>query len=116
VRFRVVAGEKGPQADHLPPLKTEAAATAPAADGADGTVTWYDEGKGFGFIKPDSGAEDLFVHARSLAGGLTELDEGDRVTFDVVAGDKGPQAREVRLARGSPSAGCTSTASTSPRP
>lgn len=94
VAFLVVPGEKGPQADHLLPLKAQ-----PAADGADGTVTWYDEIKGFGFIKPDSGGEDVFVHARSLTGGLTELDEGDRVAFDVVAGDKGPQAREVRLPR-----------------
>lgn len=94
VAFLVVEGEKGPQADHVLPLKAQ-----PAADGADGTVTWYDEIKGFGFIKPDAGGEDVFVHARSLTGGLTELDEGDRVAFDVVAGDKGPQAREVRLPR-----------------
>lgn len=93
VAFLVVPGEKGPQADHLLPLKA-----APAADGADGTVTWYDEMKGFGFIKPDDGGEDVFVHVRSLAGGLTELDEGDRVVFDTVSGDKGPQARDVRLA------------------
>ncbi|WP_275423801.1 cold-shock protein [Virgisporangium ochraceum] len=75
-------------------------ATAGGADGADGTVSWYDEDKGFGFIAPDSGAEDVFVHARSLAEGLTWLTEGDRVAYEVVSSDKGPQARDVRLVRG----------------
>ena len=91
----VVPGEKGPQADNLIPLKAAA-----AADGADGTVTWYDEIKGFGFVKPDDGTADVFVHARSLVGGVTELEEGDRVSFETVAGDRGPQGRDVRLARG----------------
>lgn len=107
VAFLVVPGEKGPQADHLLPLgatATSAAQSAPraaASDGADGTVTWYDPEKGFGFVTPDAGGDDVFVHARSLAGGLTELEEGDRVTYDVVPGDRGPQARDVRRARGS---------------
>nr|WP_297429172.1 cold shock domain-containing protein [uncultured Actinotalea sp.] len=104
VAFLVVEGEKGPQADHLLPLSTQASgpvATAQGADGADGTVTWYDPDKGFGFIAPDSGGDDVFVHVKALAGGLTELEEGDRVTYDVVTGDRGPQARDVRLARGS---------------
>lgn len=103
VAFLVVPGEKGPQADHLLPLGAQAAPAAAAAgpDGADGTVTWYDPDKGFGFVSPDDGGEDLFVHARSLVGDLSELVEGDRVTYDVVAGDRGPQARDVRLAGGS---------------
>ena len=98
VAFLVVDGERGPQADHLLPL---AAAAAPQgeADGADGTVSWYDWDKGFGFITPESGGADVFVHVRELADGLSELEEGDRVTYDVVMSDKGPQAREVRLAR-----------------
>ncbi|WP_433066523.1 cold-shock protein [Dactylosporangium sp. CS-033363] len=75
-------------------------ATAGGADGADGTVSWYDEDKGFGFIASDSGAGDVFVHARSLAEGLTWLTEGDRVAYEVVSGDKGPQARDVQLVRG----------------
>lgn len=108
VAFLVVDGEKGPQADHLLPLGAQAARSAPAAqsvsDGADGTVSWYDDTKGFGFIAPDSGGEDIFVHVRALGPGLTELPEGARVTFDVVAGDKGPNARNVRLVRGSGSA------------
>ncbi|RXR25268.1 cold-shock protein [Oerskovia turbata] len=99
VAFLVVDGEKGPQADHLLPLRAEAA--RPASDGADGTVTWYDEVKGFGFVAPDSGGGDVFVHVSALGSGLTELSEGDRVTYDVVDGDKGPNARNVQLARGS---------------
>src|SRR3954471_15575964 len=58
------------------------------------------ENSGFGFIAPDSGAGDVFVHARSLAEGLTWLTEGDRVAYEVVSGDKGPQARDVQLVRG----------------
>jgi CspA family cold shock protein len=104
VAFLVVDGEKGPQADHLLPLGAQAAQAAPArstSDGADGTVSWYDDTKGFGFVAPDSGGEDVFVHVRALGPGLTELAEGARVTFDVVDGDKGPNARNVRLVRGS---------------
>lgn len=104
VAFLVVEGEKGPQADHLLPLSAQAAQAARPAvtsDGADGTVSWYDEDKGFGFIVPESGGPDVFVHVRALAHDLPVLMEGDRVTFDTVAGEKGPQARDVRLARGS---------------
>ena len=112
VAFLVVDGEKGPQADHLLPLgahaqQAAASGGAAGADGADGTVSWYDGTKGFGFITPVPGGPDVFVHARELAGGLTELHEGDRVTYDVTAGDKGPQARDVRLARGSTPRGST---------
>lgn len=104
VAFLVVEGEKGPQADHLLPLGAGAGAqsgTAAGADGADGTVSWYDADKGFGFLTPDSGGEDVFVHARSLARGVTALSEGDRVVFDITEGDRGPQARDVDLVRGS---------------
>ncbi|WNB87123.1 cold shock domain-containing protein [Cellulomonas sp. ATA003] len=118
VAFLVVDGEKGPQADHLLPLGATAAPAA-ASDGADGTVTWYDADKGFGFISPESGGDDVFVHVRALAGGLTELVEGDRVTYDVAVGDKGPQARDVRLAggpvhRGAPTAAPARGRSTRP--
>ncbi|WP_287913772.1 cold shock domain-containing protein [Cellulomonas sp.] len=99
VAFLVVEGEKGPQADHLLPLGADAGRQA-ASDGADGTVTWYDAEKGFGFVTPDAGGGDVFAHASALAGGLTELAEGDRVTFDVADSDRGPQARDVRLVRG----------------
>lgn len=104
VAFLIVDGEKGPQADHLIALRSDAGgagAGAAAADGADGTVSWFDTEKGFGFITPVAGGDDVFVHVRSLSRGLTELHEGDRVNYEVVPGDRGPQAREVRLARGS---------------
>ncbi|PZR52153.1 cold-shock protein [Xylanimonas oleitrophica] len=99
VAFLVVDGEKGPQADHLLPLGAQAA--RPVSDGADGTVSWYDGTKGFGFVAPDSGGEDVFVHVSALGPGLTELSEGARVTYEVVDGDRGPTARDVRLVRGS---------------
>lgn len=109
VAFLVVDGERGPQADHLLPLGAQAAQQAVASDGADGTVSWYDGDKGFGFITPESGDPDVFVHVRELADGLLGLDEGDRVAYDVVMSDKGPQARGVRLARSSAQRGPASS-------
>ena len=114
VAFLVVDGEKGPQADHLLPLG--AAAARSASDGADGTVSWYDDTKGFGFVAPDSGGEDVFVHVSALGSGLTELSEGARVTFDVVEGDKGPNARNVQLVRGSGSVRAATDRGRSSRP
>ena len=106
VAFLIVEGERGPQAGHVIPLGAGAGSPAAAgiADGADGTVAWYDEDKGFGFINPDSNAEDVFVHVRALAEGLTWLAEGDRVAYEVVSGDRGPQARDVHLVQESRSA------------
>lgn len=97
VAFLVVDGEKGPQADHLLPLGSPAA--GPVDDGADGTVSWFDDVKGFGFIRPDGGGDDVFVHASSLGRGVAELFEGDRVTYETAEGDRGPQARDVQLVR-----------------
>ncbi|MBT0994883.1 cold shock domain-containing protein [Cellulomonas sp. DKR-3] len=101
VAFLVVDGEKGPQADHLLPLGDQAGRAA-AADGADGTVTFFDADKGFGFIAPDAGGEDVFVHVRTLPAGVRELAEGDRLRFEVAAGERGPQARDVQLVGGAP--------------
>jgi CspA family cold shock protein len=115
VAFLVVEGDKGPQADHLLPLGAQAA-QAVASDGADGTVSWYDADKGFGFIAPESGGDDVFVHVRALAGGLSELSEGDRVTFDVAVSEKGPQARDVQLARGHAPRGAAPARGRSGRP
>lgn len=103
VAFLIGEGERGPQAQHVVPLGAGAGQPT-ATDGADGTVSWYDEGKGFGFVTPDAGGDDVFVHVRSLAEGLTGLAEGDRVAYDVIQGDKGPQARDLRLARGATAA------------
>ncbi|MCU1691984.1 MAG: cold-shock protein [Frankiales bacterium] len=94
VAFLVEPGEKGPQATHVLPLGM---APVVAGDGADGTVTWYEDGKGFGFIAPDAGGPDVFVHANALVEGLAYLAPGDRVAFDVAQGDRGPQARDVSL-------------------
>jgi CspA family cold shock protein len=100
VAFLVGEGERGPQAQHVVPLGPSAQPPV-VADGADGTVSWYDEGKGFGFVTPDGGGEDVFVHVRALAAGVTGLAEGDRVAYEVVRGDKGPQARDLRRVGGS---------------
>lgn len=100
VAFLVVDGDKGPQADHLLPLRSDVAPQVAPADGADGVVSWYDAEKGFGFLTPVDGGADVFVHLRALAPGLTALAEGDRVTFDVVTGERGPQARHVQLVPG----------------
>jgi CspA family cold shock protein len=63
---------------------------------AEGTVKWFNEAKGFGFIEQDSGP-DVFVHFSAIQGeGFKTLDEGDRVSFEVVEGPKGPQAENVR--------------------
>jgi CspA family cold shock protein len=111
----LVSGEKEPQADHLLPLGAQAAQQAGASDGADGTVSWYDGDKGFGFITPESGGPDVFVHVRALADGLHELGEGDRVTYETVVSEKGPQARDVRLARSSTPRGAAATSHTRAR-
>ena len=63
----------------------------------EGTVKRFASEKGFGFIAPDGGSEDLFVHFSSIAvRGFRTLDEGQRVQFDVTQGLKGPQAINVR--------------------
>lgn len=63
---------------------------------ATGTVKWFNESKGYGFISQDSGGKDVFVHFRSIQGtGFKTLKEGQKVTFDVEEGPKGPQATNV---------------------
>ena len=60
-----------------------------------GTVKFFNAGKGFGFITPDNGDKDVFVHANDIGG--IQLNEGDKVEFEVVAGKKGPQASNVQV-------------------
>ena len=63
---------------------------------ASGVVKWFSDEKGFGFITPDDGGKDAFVHFSGIAGdGFRTLQEGARVTFDVTEGPKGPQATNV---------------------
>jgi CspA family cold shock protein len=63
-----------------------------------GTVKWYNATKGFGFIAPDQGGKDIFVHASALErAGIMDLAEGQRVVVDVAQGQKGPEAVSLRL-------------------
>ncbi len=62
-----------------------------------GVVKWFNATKGFGFVKVDGQENDVFVHYSAIQGsGYRSLDEGDRVEFTIVQGQKGPQAQEVR--------------------
>ena len=66
---------------------------------ATGTVKWFDDAKGYGFITPDDGGKDLFVHFSGIAGdGFKRLQEGAKVEFVPEQGQKGPQATNVVLA------------------
>ena len=64
---------------------------------ANGTVKWFNDAKGFGFITPDDGGKDLFVHHSSIqAAGFKSLKEGQKVSFEVTQGHKGPAASNVK--------------------
>lgn len=63
---------------------------------ATGTVKWFNDAKGFGFITPDEGSDELFAHFSAIqATGFRSLKEGQRVTFEVVEGPKGKQAQNI---------------------
>jgi CspA family cold shock protein len=62
-----------------------------------GTVKWFNDGKGFGFITPNGGGKDVFVHQSAIASsGFRSLAEGDRVEFQTEQGEKGLQAKDVK--------------------
>ncbi|MEN3342841.1 MAG: cold shock protein [Actinomycetota bacterium] len=64
---------------------------------ATGTVKWFSDEKGYGFITPEDGSKDLFVHHTGIAGeGFKSLSEGAKVEFEPTEGQKGPQATNVR--------------------
>jgi CspA family cold shock protein len=64
---------------------------------ANGTVKWFSDEKGFGFITPDDGGQDLFVHHTGIVGeGYRSLAEGTKVTYESESGDKGPKAVNVK--------------------
>ena len=65
---------------------------------ATGTVKWFNESKGFGFITPDDGSKDVFVHFSAIASeGFRTINEGQKVTYEVEQGPKGPQAVNVQV-------------------
>jgi cold shock protein len=65
-----------------------------------GTVKWFNDAKGFGFIKPDDGSDDVFAHFSAIQmDGFRSLKEGQRVQFEVVAGPKGKQASNIQAAQ-----------------
>lgn len=62
-----------------------------------GTVKWFNDAKGFGFITPEDGSKDVFVHHSAIqADGFRSLTEGQRVEYEVTQGEKGPAAQNVR--------------------
>ena len=66
---------------------------------ASGTVKWFNDAKGFGFITPDDGSADLFAHYSAIASsGFKSLKEGQKVTFDVIDGPKCKQASNIQAA------------------
>ncbi len=67
---------------------------------ATGSVKWFNSEKGFGFIAPEDGGDDLFVHFSAIAGdGFKSLEEGDKVEYTAGRGPKGPQAQNVSVIR-----------------
>ncbi|MCA4131599.1 cold-shock protein [Arthrobacter sp. M4] len=65
---------------------------------ATGTVKWFNAEKGYGFIANDDGSADVFAHYSAITGGgYRSLEEGQKVTFDIEPGQKGPQAQNIRI-------------------
>ena len=111
LEVRVGPGHKGPHvievlnvdnSTAVPPTSRRSSAQATALNGSSveeaGTVKWFNAERGYGFISPDDGGKDVFVHVSALErSGLTSISEGQPVVVDVVEGRKGPEAARVRL-------------------
>jgi CspA family cold shock protein len=82
---------------HIPSV-IEHVGSMKMADRQDGTVKWFNDEKGYGFITPDGGGDDLFVHFKAIdADGFKSLKEGQKVSYEPEKGAKGMQAALVRL-------------------
>jgi CspA family cold shock protein len=89
-----------PASASLVPKEADQPVGVVVAQAADltGTVKWFNESKGFGYITPDDGSKDVFVHFSAIQGnGSKVLQEGQKVKYNVEQGQKGPQAVNVRL-------------------
>lgn len=101
VQFELADGPRGPQARQAFVLGgSSGPGRASVGRRAQGTMSWFNAAKGFGFLVPDDGAGEAFVHVSQIAEDGAFIDEGERVEFDLVAGDRGRQAHAVRLVAG----------------
>jgi CspA family cold shock protein len=83
--------------ERSPRSRAEMAVNSKEKGLATGTVKWFSNQKGFGFIIPDDGGEDLFVHQSNIeADGYRSLEDGQKVSYEVAQGRKGPEATKVR--------------------
>lgn len=96
VQFEVIPGKRGPQARQVFALSGGGAPRPVVEKRPQGTMSWFNADKGFGFLVPDDGLGEVFVHVSQIAEDGAFIDEGARVEFDLVEGERGRQARAVR--------------------